>query len=514
MHKLSHILSIAVLMLAASTAVAQDSSGAQTGTAAPDAQQPPPAPAYGQENPPPPVAENPPISGLDVPGLVPHAAPLSYLQPRVDLMETVDSNQGNVLGGAAVNTITTALGGVDLQRLWKNYKLALDYTGGAGYYTLSGLGLKQVQMLDFDQRIEWKRGQLGIRDSFSYLPEGSFGEAYGSMNGLGQLLGSGAFGGENVLFGTNLFGSLSTVPRIMNIALVDAEEELSPKSAVTAAVGYSFVHYTESVDSTEVFGSNSAPRPISFVGDSQETGEIGYDHVLGSRDQAAIVYAYQNFDFSVAGDAFHTQVAQLMWGHSISGRMNFVLAAGPQLTTYHVVKQQCSVLGVTVLSDCASDDGVILTTVTNTTDLSAAGRASLIYRFPKTSVSLTVEHYTTNGSGFFAGAQSSIARLSATRPLSRVWFTTLDAGYAKSKRLQLPVEGIPGSSFDYGFAGAAVHRMLGHHFHIYASYMFNEIEFDSSFCQGGLNPGPCSRIGQRQLGTIGLDWTPRPIRLD
>jgi hypothetical protein len=511
MHKPFQILSCMLLMLALGTAVAQDGGSAQADTQ--DPQQPQvPAPAYGQDNPPPPISENPPISGLDVPGLEPHAAPLSYLQPRAHVIETLDSNEANAVGASAVRSVTTGLGGLDLQRLWKNYKLALDYTGGVGYYSLQSLGFKQVQIMDLDQRINWKRGQLGVRDSFSYLPEGSFGGAYGSMNGLGQLLGSGAFGGENVLFGTNLFGSLSQVPRIMNIAMVDAVEDLSPKSAVTAAVGYGFVHYTENISSTLVFGPNNTPGTISFIGSRQETAQVGYDRILGPHDQAAIVYAYQNFDFSVSQAAFHTQVMELLWGHRISGRMDLMIGGGPQLTYLHDKFQTCSILGVTKLSQC---EAPIYTTVQDTTRLSAAGLGSLRYRFPKTSVSLTYEHYTTSGAGLFAGAQSDIARLSASRPLNRIWFTTLDAGYAKNKRLQLPPpDSIPGSSFGYGFAGIAFHRMLGRQFHAYASYLFNDLEFDSSFCKGNGKSGPCSRISQRHIGTIGLDWTPRSIRLD
>src|SRR2546427_9533149 len=40
--------------------------------------------------------------------------------------------------------------------------------------------------LDVDQRINWKRGQLALRDSFSYLPEGTFGfGAYGGGTAYG-----------------------------------------------------------------------------------------------------------------------------------------------------------------------------------------------------------------------------------------------------------------------------------------------------------------------------------------
>ena len=45
------------------------------------------------------VSENPPLSGLDLPSLEPHAAPLSYLQPGATFSESAESNAGNVAGG-------------------------------------------------------------------------------------------------------------------------------------------------------------------------------------------------------------------------------------------------------------------------------------------------------------------------------------------------------------------------------------------------------------------------------
>src|SRR5215472_878090 len=58
-----------------------------------------PVPAYGQENAPAAITENPPISGLDLPSLEPHAAPLSYLQPGATFSESADSNAAQVPGG-------------------------------------------------------------------------------------------------------------------------------------------------------------------------------------------------------------------------------------------------------------------------------------------------------------------------------------------------------------------------------------------------------------------------------
>src|ERR1700736_293199 len=204
MSKRHSILPLVLLILALGTSRAQDSNSPQSPTATPDtAQQPetPPAPAFGQDNPPPPVSENPPISGIDQPGLEPHAAPVSYLQPGVHVTEAADSNVSDTLESSGAHAATRALGSLTLQRLWSNYKLALDFLGGAGYYSAHGIGFKQVEQLNVDQRITWKRGQLGIRDSFSYLPGGNFGGYYGSMSGLGQTLGAGASAGQNVFLG-------------------------------------------------------------------------------------------------------------------------------------------------------------------------------------------------------------------------------------------------------------------------------------------------------------------------
>jgi len=144
-----------------------------------------PVPAYGQENAPAPINENPPLSGMDLPSLQEHAAPLSYLQPGATFSESASTNIGNTLGGSTFGSISRGLGTLVLRRLWSHYDLALDYMGGVGYYNKAGVGLRQLQDLGLEQKIHWKRGQLSVRDSFSYLPEGNFGAAYGSLGSVG-----------------------------------------------------------------------------------------------------------------------------------------------------------------------------------------------------------------------------------------------------------------------------------------------------------------------------------------
>jgi hypothetical protein len=164
---------------------------------------------------------------------------------------------------------------------------------------------------------------------------------------------------------------------------------------------------------------------------------------------------------------------------------------------------------------------LVLECPTNDFRIGVAGRASLRYRFPKVSLDLSYDHYLTGGSGFFAGAESDIVGLSATRPLGRIWSAFADLGYSRNSRV-LPSACSPGETggscsgvsadvYQYGFAGLGVRRNFGRNFKAYASYQFNELAFDGSYCGSA---GTCSRISQRHVGTIGLDWTPRPIRLD
>src|SRR5438270_14048352 len=103
----------------------------------------------------------------------------------------------------------------------------MQYEGGAAYYNLKGIGWKLMQQMDFDQKITWKRGQLSLRDSFSYLPEGNFGGSYGSAGSQGiSSLGNTAFGS---FFGGSSLGSLGLAPRILNVSLADISENLTPK---------------------------------------------------------------------------------------------------------------------------------------------------------------------------------------------------------------------------------------------------------------------------------------------
>ena len=309
MRKTAHIiLTLTLSLCGSSVAFAQDQDNQQPAS---------PAAAFGQDNPAPTVSENPPISAIDQPGLEPHAAPESFLLPGLHFSESVDSNVQDSLGGSSVGTVTRGLGSLTLQKLWKNYDVAMDYIGGASYYSRTGVGLQQLQQFDMDNRINWKRGQLAIRDSFSYLPEGTFGfGAYGGSgaynSGLGStgdrnMLGGMAFAGQANLFqgGGGGFLNVGQVPRLTNLGMVDVVENLTPKSAITVVAGYGLVHFYGSLLSFAGTEQN-----VTFVGSSElYRPSCLHDRVLNPKDQVAVSYGYQGFNFSTANSAFSFQRA-------------------------------------------------------------------------------------------------------------------------------------------------------------------------------------------------------------
>jgi hypothetical protein len=480
---------LVVLFLALGMGWGQDSSGPAPSSS--DAQtRTEPAPALG----PAPISvqleENPPISGLDQPSLEPRAAARSFLLPSVVVSQSVDSNVGGSTGESAVHGATRGFGSLTLERLWSKYATALDYVGGGVFFSGGGRRNALVQELQAYQRIAWRTGQLSIRDSFSYLPEGSFG--YGTYGGAssyqsglpyagpGGGLSGGGFG-AGAVFGGGQFGSLGQEPRISNVALAELIEALNPRSSVTVAGAYALTHYTD--NSVLVNGSS-----LDLINNRQTTVEAAYNYQLGRHDQVGVLYGFQHFQYPLLGFGdFTTHLWHLLYGHRISGRMDFMLGGGPQLV---------------ILSNPGS---------TGSQRLQVSGRASLRYRLRRGEATLSYSRLTTSGSGFFLGATSDIARVSLSEPLTRQWNAIADIGYAHNSRIQPGGSFTSANSYGYVYAGASARRKLGRNFDFFLSYQFNDLTFDSSFCG---TTGHCNRAAQRHVATVGLDWHPHPIRLD
>jgi len=312
--------------------------------------------------------------GIGLPSLESHATPLSYLQPGATFSQSAQSNANGVVGGGGVSSVTLALGSLTLKRLWSHYDLALDYIGGVGYYTATGQGFESLQQMDFDQKITWKRGALSLRDSFSYLPEGNFGGSYGSIGSQGiASLGNTAFGG---FWGGSSLGNLGLVPRVLNVSVADVSEALRRNRRSRRR---------RDTPSCIFYGTNV--NGASFIGSSQTSAQLGYNRSLTVHTQMALEYGYQGFNFSVLGTAFHSHVLQGMYGHRISGRMDLLIGAGPQITLIDTQSAACSE-SIVAPYYCQIFGGTLIPTTVKSTKLGVAAQGRLRYKFPKTSLNL------------------------------------------------------------------------------------------------------------------------------
>lgn len=455
-----------------------------------------PAPAYGQATPSVFSIENPPVSSLDSAALEPNLRPRSMLQGGVVASEALDTNVNGDNGpdSSSLHSETRILGGLTAERLWERYSAAAAYVGGVGIYPNVNPQTRNIQEAQGQGTVQWKTGQVSLRDSFSYLPEGTFGAgtfggASGFQLGLGGLsqmgdLSAGTLGGQFGFLGVGQFGSLGEAPRITNVTLADALQQLSPRSAVTAVGSYAIIHFT---------GDNK----YDFINSDQIGADVGYSYALTPRDQVGAVYAFRAFLYPVSSGAgsVDSHIVQALYGHRISGRMDLILGAGPQVTIINAGPQSSSSSNLFTSSS---------TTVT------ASARASLRYRFERAGMALTYLRINTTGSGFFAGAESDLVRLAGTYDFARRWHGRLDVGASHNDRLQGATGGVNAGSFAYIFAGGGVEREFNRNLGAFVAYQYNvQIFGDLTGCS--LN---CNNRASRQVIQFGASWHFRPIRLD
>jgi len=462
---------LAVLVFGMSIcSVAQTSSPSQTGTT--------PAPAFGQ-NAPVLNPENPPVTGLDEPALELHTASRSFVSPALQVSESADTNGGNVVGTTGLESVTRVLGAFDLQQFWPKSDLFLEYLGGGAFYG-SPYAARQLHAAGLEAVTRWRTGQATLRDSFSYLPDGSFAVGtFGGVPGLGLATtgGTGMTGGGVPGIVNGQFGAIGNIPRLANTALLDAVQALNPVSAITVADGFSNAHFYD--------------PSHTLLNSDQTTIQGGYSRLLSRRDQIGAIYAFQLFQFPQnTGGQIINHVVNLRWSHTLTGRMSFIAGAGPQYTDL----QQGGHLK----------------------QWSVSGRVQLRYKFAHSSMVATYEKFTSPGSGFFAGADTQAARLGYQRALGRTWDFYSDLGYSHNKRLQSAgLFGVNATSYDEGSAGAIFRKHLGRTYDFFAAYRFSEVGFDQPlsgppFCTAGT----CGSTSQRHVGTVGVEWHPRPTRIE
>jgi len=445
-----------------------------------------PAPAFGQ-NAPVLNPENPPVSGIDEPGLEMKKASRSFISPAIQVGETVDSNENSQLNYSHVQPVSFVLGAFDLQKFWPQTDVFLEYLGGGAFQVQPTYDVKQIQALGFEGITRWRTGFLEVRDAFNYLPQGAFDlSTTEGLPGYGIALGVGT--GEGVP-GIMRFGGgndeVGDISRLANTAVANVVQAISPRAAFTILGAYGNAHFYDNCQ------TGSGSQPVTCLINSDETSvEGGYARLVSRRDQLAVVYAYQLFRFPYnTGGEVYNQVFNIRWSRTISGRMRLVVGLGPQYTSLKF--------------------GVIQNS------WSLAGRALFSYRFERTSLALSWIKYTSSGLGYYAGANTQTARLSIRRPLGRAYDLTAFLGYTRNERLQSPTA----TDYDFGndnegTAGVILRRHLGRTYDLFAAYMFNDAAFDVPSGAPSCTGIGCGNTEVRHRGTVGLEWHPKPSRIE
>jgi hypothetical protein len=274
-------------------------------------------------------------------------------------------------------------------------------------------------------------------------------------------------------------GSIGIQPRINNLASIDATEAFSPRSTVVAAVAYDYTDFLQ-----------NAQTSLSLINSQLSSGQIGYDYLLNRHDRVSATYSYQSFHFSRAGaGSVEAHQWHFLYSHRISGRLNLVVGGGPQLILFHHPL------------------------VPTPSKITATGRAQLSYQLnQRTSTQISYMHYTSPGSGFFAGANTDVVSGSFNRQAGRNWTLSTNVGYSRNSQLQLSTSGATtATTYHYWYGGTSVRRQLGRYFGAFVSYQYSDIRFNASVCTV---PGTCGTSSIQQIGLVGIDWHPHPFRLD
>lgn len=456
------------------------------------------------------MSENPPLSGLDEPSFEPGFGTRSYLAPKVELSEAVDTNAIGTFSHSDTTESSRALGSLELQKLWKLHPLDVDYAGGVDWYNGANGNVYQVHSLSATQRFLWRTGQLAVRDSFSYLPEGAFG--FGSFGGAGAF-GAGGLGGSfgggsgTGVFSNVTYGAIGT--QITNMGIADITQYLSPRSVVVVTGGYGLTDFLSTPK------TSFCPTSSNCYFNSQEAiGQVAYDRQISRHDQIGIFYAYQELHFpGTTAGSLNVDMWQVEYGHRISGKLDLVLGGGPEWV--HRSQSQEELLGVAPTGLPCSNTSALLPCVdVKSSFITGSGQVSLRYRVSAlTNFSVTYLRFISSGSGFFGGAKTDTGRFNINHTLGRHWTVLLDTGFSHNSALlgATSVAAGAATSYNYWYFGGAAHRRLGRHFGLFGSYQYNAFAFGSGCSTGGTG---CGASYGRNVLLIGLNWTPQPIRLD
>lgn len=417
-----------------------------------------------------------PLAGAQAIGPTLPTSGRSFIIPSFSLWEGGDTNAQLISGYSKVVFAAVPVGTADLHLMGKHNSFDVDYSGGGLLYESNwndSAAFDSAQVTDIYTARRWN---FFFSDRASYLPEAALGfggigfaGAFNNVQSLG--IGSGitelnGFYTPSQSFLTGFAGTTSET------AIAQIQYFLSGRTSVSAMGAFGYEHYSRA----------------GLVSSNDRFGTLSIDHQFTPTQSLSFSYTVTQVHFNGGSVAFSDNMWRVGYGYRVTNHFTLTLVGGPELT-YSAIS---GVFGVRQR-------------------LSWAGQGRLGYRGERTGVTLSYMHYLTPGSGVFQGAQTSLASLGINRELSRKWNADVSLGWTSNGAFAAYSATSAFSNvgqINYEFGNLRLSRKWGHSSRVFAIY---ELERQQSGAP--IVAGSTSRILNRQIFGLGVEWHPRPIGL-
>jgi hypothetical protein len=412
-----------------------------------------------------------PLTGVQVATLGSQAQRHSYFVPGFQYGNFLRSSTQEAPQVPDWNTTSFVAGNVSLLQQWQHAQLAMNYTGGGTFSTDKLQGNSYYQQMELQQVFDMRHAKISLIDQFDYLPQADFGFGAASplaIAGIGGPLGPSLPALQsNYQPNQSIFTTIGS--RYSNSGTAQIEYFVSPRSQITVSGSYGILRFLESgnVESNDAILS------------------VGYDYQVSRRDTLGILYRYTDYRYLGNPQAIEDHVAQIAYGHKITGRATLQIFVGPEITDFRIPLNGES------------------------QRVSVAGGGNFTYEVSHTNLSLIYNHSVSGGSGAFTGATTDTISGTVVRKLNRVYNGNISFGYARNRSLQNnTVVSLNQPIVNSWFAGAGVDRNLGRT----ATGSLAYTAFLESSTQG-CQVGSCTSYLQHQI-SLSLQWHMHPVVME
>ena len=407
-----------------------------------------------------------PLSGVQDQTLGPNLGARNVLVPSFSVVSQLATG----FSGSGLSEPTLfnyLLATLDLNHASDRSELLLHYTGGG---MLSSYLNAAVQEMEFTYSYKWQRWTLLVGDDASYLSESPFG--FGGVGGLDLLTGDSPFGPGGPLssiLGPNQTIPTILVPRVSNTAVSQIEYNVSPRSSWTASGSYGTLDFLG----------------VDYINSAETLFQTGYNYSLNPRSSIALIYRFDDFQFTEFSQSIENQVMQFAYERNVTGRLNWHVAAGPSLVMLRGV----------------------LTGYGNKVSWAVDG--ALSYKMDRSTLQLSYAHLVTGGSGVLFGAQTGQVQATIERPLSSRWQGSASLGYATNASLIPAGASLAKENYNSWYAAVRLNHQFRPGTDFFVSYQA-QLE--------ALSPGACTTpaCGTSSISnefSVGFNFGLRPISL-